>query len=210
MAEHTPQEASRPTAWTPIPDPTVLTTQATDAAKDQLRRELQAVQQLLEVRLVGLERMQHLLQAQVDRLPDAWKQLLAQERELTSQQLATLAEGFTSVQKQLHERDTRFDESARSAKAQRTSLKEAILKAERMVEKQIKTLARTQEKTMDSFSGQIADIKSRLERLEGAQLGAATMQERARGAQHNVLSLLAVVVAVGGVLTMIILSLIKH
>jgi len=105
------------TSRTPIPDPTVLTQRSTDAAKDELRREMQHIRQIMETRMDAADKALILVQSYLDKLPEirtmeiAQLQSLVEQRFQTeNQQFVTVAERFKSIEVQFVERDTRTEQ----------------------------------------------------------------------------------------------------
>lgn len=73
-------------SWLPVPDPTVLTTNIVNQAKEDLRRELGDVQRLLEARFSRAEKVLEHLQVEIVEhcgfVRELWEQALQAERDL--------------------------------------------------------------------------------------------------------------------------------
>ena len=84
----------------PIPDPTELTNQAVAAAKEELRRELQAVRDIIQMRLDASDKAVILLQTAHDRIPDHMDKLASQNILLVQQRFLTQEAKFEAIQEQ--------------------------------------------------------------------------------------------------------------
>ena len=180
-----------PRGSTPVPDPTVLTTQ-------QLVREIAASREILEAkydtRLTAMDTATELNKQATDRIP-----MLICEKVAA---LKTLhAEKFDGVEKQFMERDTRISEiSVLNQKALDAALqaqKESAGKTELSFTKQISDLTaqfQTQNKALDE---RLNDLKGRLDRGEGG-----TAQRYETRGQYNwligtILAAIAILVSFG-------------
>jgi hypothetical protein len=169
--------------WRPIPDPTVLTTEA-------LRREISVLQEKIELRVTGLfqtlsarldamDKAQILFDANLNRLPSDTDKQIAHLKSLHEAK-------FLSVEKQFAERDTRTDQASRDGKvaldaalqAARDAVAEqnrssalAIAKSDAATDKRIDQIASQISTATNALDGKIADIKDRLVRIEGQALG---------------------------------------
>jgi len=181
---------------TPVPDPTLLTTQ-------QLTREIGALREILEAQIDGNqrecqtrfsanERATELLQVIFDRIPDQIKEKVAQLKALQD-------ERFTGVERSFDERDVRVKESAT---ATATAVAAALQAAKEAVGEQNKSFTVSIDKSEKAFGdsisqlriavdtatkgldSQIADIKERLTRIESMGVGRvqAVTETRAVGA----------------------------
>jgi cobalamin biosynthesis Mg chelatase CobN len=156
----------------PVPDPSVLTT-------DQLRRELAALRDNIEVRLHGMDKAAELLHDSVMKAPtDTDKQVLHLK--------ALNEEKFTSISKQFEERDvrSRASESAantavnaalsaqkEAASAQNEANAAAITKSEAATVKQIDGILALLASNTKAIDEKIFSINGRLDRGEGNEKG---------------------------------------
>jgi hypothetical protein len=153
----------------PVPDPTVLTTQAIDARVTQLQR-------LLEARLDGYDRATKLLEDNVNRVPTLLDREIAQTSALS-------AEKFGSIDQRFRERDVRTDQDKaasttavnaalsaqkEAAQAQQIFSEAAINKSEAGFTKEIDGLKVLMGTNKDSINIQISDLTGRLNRSEAA------------------------------------------
>jgi hypothetical protein len=129
----------------PIPDPTILTSSLVEAAKQELRRELDGVSQMgamrddmamraiddtrdqlrregaavraiVEARLDGSDKAIVLLQTTQDRIPGHMNERVSTLQAYIEQKLNTVAEQFHSIQTQFIALDTRIEQNSNSAK----------------------------------------------------------------------------------------------
>jgi hypothetical protein len=217
-----PQE---PRDWTPRPDPTLLTTQ-------QLLRELSSLREIFETRLNAMDRAAQVLSETVNRTPTAIQTAVTGIREVyderftsVQQQLAdrsaTVDERFSSIAQQFSERDVRTDQAATaSASALAAALqaaKEAVFeqaqaaakaadKTELSFTKQIDLLLAQIKALGDTFGDRLAELKERIDRGEGQDVGAGRHGTEQRLNTGLVLQLLAVVISVAAVIVVVVVS----
>ena len=174
----TPPEPEHPAAygsppgggWTPVPDPTTLTNELVGKARDDLRREIGSLREILEARMSQM---------------DAERGLL----------LKIMDERTAETQRRFDERDLRFGErDAARTEAVRTALNaakelsdardasadKAIEKFEVSVREQIAQIGELAESGRQQLSTQIQGLKERLDRGEGGDAGAATAKTERR------------------------------
>jgi small-conductance mechanosensitive channel len=179
--------------WTPVPDPTALTTEAVERATAQFRRELAGLREVLEARM---------------NCADAERRLLLQ----------IMDERSAQIQQQFAERDARFAERDQARQdAVRTALDaakelsdardaatdKATGKFEDSVRTQIAQLGALAESGRDQLGSQIQALKERLDRGEGSDTGAAGYRTEQRlntsslvGIAGTVLALVAIAVTI--------------
>jgi chromosome segregation ATPase len=158
----------------PVPDPTVLTTEALARAIAAERDYLNAQLEVLRERLRGIDRATELLNETVNRVPTDLQREIKHLRELTE-------ERDRSVQTQFRERDTRQERESRDNKvaveaafsAQKESASEqnksntlAINKSEQATVETIAKLAELFKTSTDGLAGKLDDFKERLTRSE--------------------------------------------
>lgn len=156
----------------PRPDPTVLTTQ-------QLQREIGTSRELVETRVLGVERAIDRLHVTVDRLP-----ALIVEQVSTLQALHD--ERFSSIETQFRERDTRTEQTSKDSKvavdaalqaakeavgAQQTANASSIDKSEKATSKQIDSIVALLQTTAQATNDKIDDLKTRLTAMESSRRG---------------------------------------
>jgi hypothetical protein len=185
----------------PIPDPTVLTTQAVDRSLERVHELLSGFREVIETRLVAMDRAIKLAADDVDQSrealhreiehlrEDADRARLAQ-RELLQSHIDRVAdigqEKFTAIATQFAERDTRtgqaeverqksLDAALAAAKEavseQNKANTEAIRKSELATQKQIDALVALMTTSNESLNDKIADVKARLDQGEGRSGG---------------------------------------
>ncbi len=168
---------TRPIGSTPVPDPTVLTTQ-------QLVAAIAASREIIETRLDAMDTATQLNKSATDNIPRLINDKVAQLQTLVEEKIAGLMEKFHSIDVQFKERDTRTEQSSKDSKVavdaalqaakeavgeQNKSSALAIAKSEAATNKQldqIGTLIATGTKALDE---KINDLKGRLDRGEGVK-----------------------------------------
>jgi hypothetical protein len=167
-----------PSGSTPVPDPTILTTQ-------QLYREIATSREILETRLNAMDTATDINKNATDKIPAIIKSQVDQLRNVVEERFATVNEKFHSIDTQFKERDTRTEQSSKDSKvavdAALQAAKEAVgeqnksnalanAKMEAAFTKQIDqmiTLITTTNKALDE---KINDLKGRMDRGEGQKL----------------------------------------
>jgi anti-sigma28 factor (negative regulator of flagellin synthesis) len=211
----TPAPQPQQQDWRPVPDPTKLTTEAVERATAQFRRELAALQLVIETRLDAMDKAADVLDAAVNRTPTAIQTAIASVKDVyderfhsIQQQLsgrsAAVDERFHSIQQQFTERDVRTEQAAT---ASASALAAALQAAKEAVFEQAQAAAKAAEKTelsttklldqvqlqfrnlSDSFSGRIEELKERIDRGEGSQAGQAGQRNETRLNMTTVVSL---------------------
>lgn len=145
----------------PVPDPTVLTTQ-------QLIREIAAVREIIEARLVGID-------GQLERLEEH----LDDQQCLTRAEVAHLQklhdEKFKSISVQFAERDTRTEQTSKDNKvaidAALQAQKEAVGKSEVSFTKQIDQLEGGIKTLKEGLDDKIDDVRTRITTVESRAKG---------------------------------------
>lgn len=155
------------TTCTPVPDPTVRTT-------EQLIREITGLHEVIDARLTGFNEGYALMQKALDQQPLAITEAIRHLADVQN-------EKFASVRLQFEERDTRTEQTSRdSTKAidaalqaakeavleQNKSSAAAIAKAEAATSRQIEQIMKTIETGMASLNDKIEDAKTRTVALE--------------------------------------------
>lgn len=188
-------------ANTPVPDPTLLTTQ-------QLERGIYALQRVIETRLDGMDKAIRLLQDTADKFPGR-----------IDEKILSLAkvheEKFRSIQVQFVERDTRGDQTARDSKVavdaalqaakeavgeQNRSSSLAIAKSETATLKQIDQQGLLIVTATKAIDDKIDDIKERLTRIEGVGIGAGTNRANSQQWITSAVSILGALIAIGAII----------
>jgi hypothetical protein len=170
---------SGPHGTTPIPDPTVLTTQ-------QLLREIEALKELVIQRIVAIEQAVSVAHENLVRVPTDTDKAISHLNQLFAERLNTISERFAAVQTQFKERDTRVEQIAelgdQALKAALQAAKElvgkqndyfvtSIAKSETATNKQIDQLQQLINTVAGASSSKVDDLKERILRLEGEGRG---------------------------------------
>src|SRR5678815_1410526 len=144
---------------TPIPDPTLLTTEA-------LKREISALKELVTTRLDAMDKAMSIFSENLQRTPTDTDKQIGHLKELIFGRFDTVEEQFSSVQTQFTERDVRVADNARDAKtavdAALAAQKEAIWKSENGTTKQIDQLGVLIQQSTKASDDKFGDIKDRL------------------------------------------------
>lgn len=164
--------------WTPVPDPTVLTTQ-------QLYRAIQSSRDIIETRLSGMDKAIELLQKSTDKVPQMVKDSVSQLQDLHDEKFTSTQSALSAVkegiERQFAERDTRTEQTSKDSKvavdAALQAAKEAVAeqnksnslamsKSENAFTKQIDQIGLLITTTAKGTDDKIDDIKTRLNSLE--------------------------------------------
>ena len=204
-----------------VPDPTKLTTDAVNAAKDDIRRELAAAREVLETRIASIEA------SFVLRWDDHERDLRASgDQRIALKEL--LNEKFTEVELRFKERDVRFDQSASANKAaldaalsaakelvaqQNTANSLAASKSEASFTKQLDAISIVIATTDKAQSDRLLELKERIDRGDGQSSGVsateANMRAVATARQNTMMVALFAFSALLGAIG-VVLSLIHH
>jgi hypothetical protein len=185
-----------PQGSTPVPDPTVLTTQ-------QLVREIAASRELIETRLDGMDKAIALGKANTDsnsqKIPCMIREKFEELKRLTD-------EKFEGVYKQFQERDTRADKIAelgqKALEAALSAAKEAVGKTEIAFTKQIDATAEQIQAEKRATDGKFEDVKARLGTLEASINTRQTVTTEGRTQQGWIVPVM--VIGVIGIINMAI------
>ena len=184
-----------PQGSTPVPDPTTLTQEA-------LRRDIGAMERLLEVRLDGMDKAIMLRERIVDQQPAINDKKIEHLRELHD-------EKFNAIQLQFVERDVRTEQTSRDSKVavdaalqaakeavseQNKSSALAIGKSDAATTKQIDTMGTLIQSTIGGINSQISDVKERLTRIEGEGKGHTIEASTNRSVNSNMTAVIGLVV----------------
>ena len=165
------------------------TVAALDTLRNEVDRHTEDVKEILETRLVGMDRTINLLQDTQNRVPMLTDEKLIQLRSLHE-------EKFASIGVQFAERDTRTEQTAAGVKiavdAALQAAKEAVAeqnrsfalatgKSETATMKQIDALGLAIQTANKGLDDKIADMKDRLTRIEGMDLGSNRHREQQLG-----------------------------
>ncbi len=169
-----------PRGSTPVPDPTVLTTQ-------QLVREIAASREIIETRLDAMDIATQINKVANDNIPRMIDEKVRQLSILVDEKIAGLMEKFHSVDVQFKERDTRTEQSSKDSKVavdaalqaakeavgeQNKSSALAIAKSEAATNKQLDQIGTLIQTTTKGLDEKINDLKGRLDRGEGQKVSA--------------------------------------
>lgn len=212
-----PHRGSRPPhEWTPIPDPTRLTT-------EQLHHELATLREILETRLDGMDRATALASANVTGVREEIEEIRGRLRAETASQVGQLRELLEArldgmdraTALQFAERDIRAEQAAGAAKQalgsalsaqkelvaqQNDANSAATAKAEASFTKQIDQIGTVIQATEKATDARITELKERIDRREGSTAGAAGSRSDRAQITGQVLMALSVLAAVIGLM----------
>ena len=94
----------------PVPDPTWLTQQATEAAKQEMRREIACAREILEERLEGMDKAVNLIERWREGLPGQLHEAMTQAAAILDERFKTLQERFNTVDQKFEAVAGRFKE----------------------------------------------------------------------------------------------------
>ena len=171
--------------WRPVPDPTALTAIAVSQAKDDLRRELASLREILEARLNAM---------------DGERRLLLQ---IVDERRAETARRFEERDLRFGERDTARQEAVRTAlnaakdlsDARDAATDKAAGKFEDSVREQIGQLGALAAANREQLATQIDALKERIDKAEGGTTGASGYRSEARLNINTLLQVAAVLIA---------------
>lgn len=195
------------------PDPTLLTAQAVTAAKEEIRRELVCVQEVmkatlagiqavLETRIVTLERVDTLMQAQLDAVPTERAIAIQHVRELMVEQFSTIEAHRRRIEMELtnavgqHQRirdeakqmiDTAILTQRDAINVQTQHMTQTVNRIEMMATRQLEQITTLLQTAVAGLQSKIDDSKERLTLLEGRTAGitVATTQQREETKMHR-------------------------
>jgi hypothetical protein len=219
-------EPVRTRGWVPVPDPTVLTTAQSNQLREDLRREIANLREIMAVRLDSMDKATALLESHVvacpsiqdiERLFDSSRALYIEkfdgislrftERDIRTQQ-ADDASKLLLQQAALSQKtaiDAAFLANEKSAAAIAEANDKAIAKSEAATKEKIDGLQALLTGSINDIRGQLSIINSRLDRGESVSRGAAETRQEQRsniGTVVGIASMSAMIVSmlVGGIL----------
>ena len=169
--------------WTPVPDPTKITSEAISIAKEDLRRDTAALRELIEARLDALG---------VAHIPDAIREQSTHLQVLEEVKLNSAKELLVSqLDGLLRLMDERAVASKEALAAALQAAKELVTqqndanakaaeKAELSFTKQIDQIATLIKTSGEAQDARLVEIKERIDRGEGQTTGAHTEQIESR------------------------------
>ena len=192
-----------PRGSTPVPDPTILTTQ-------QLLSAVAASREIIETRLSGMDTATSLNKEQMDRIPLIIDAKIRELRVLVEEKISGLMEKFHSIDVQFRERDTRTEQSSKDSKVavdaalqaakeavgeQNKSSALAIAKSEAATNKQLDQIGMLITTTNKALDEKINDLKGRLDRGEGQKQQAVENKGQTNWLIGAILAAVAVIIA---------------
>jgi polyhydroxyalkanoate synthesis regulator phasin len=177
----------------PVPDPSVLTTQA-------LLREIGGLRELLSQRVESIEKAVEVAHNNLVRVPTDVDRTVGHLREVVHEKFNTVSERFDGIATQFAERDTRVEQTARAGEE---ALKAALQAAKELVGTQsasfsisIDKAEAATEKRFDAANDKIEDLKERLTLLEGQGRGKVDAVATRQASTFNVANVISVILGV--------------
>lgn len=202
----------------PIPDPTTLTTQQLQrevaALKEVLVTMITSVDSRLTVRIDGMDKAIMVHNEIVTKTPTEIDKQVSHLRELHDSK-------FEAINKQFENRDQRAEQANRDNKenvaAALSAAKEAVAahniaaataiqKQETAFSKQIDQLTTLFNTGINAVESKVADNKDRLTLLEGKGAGVTVAQTKQEKDSSFWVSVVAVLVAFGGLITLVLIN----
>jgi ribosome-associated translation inhibitor RaiA len=187
--------------WTPVPDPTLLSTQLVEKAnanlKELVQAEIKATRDVIEARLDGNDKAIELLQQASDKINVMISAEVERLQELHE-------EKFQSVSVQFKERDTRAEQASKDSKtaidAALQAQKESVSKTEGTFTKQFDQIGILITAGTKSTEGQISDLKERISVIESHGKGVSDSWSWLLGGVGLIFSLMGIAAAMFAVL----------
>jgi len=173
----------------PVPDPTVLTTQALlreiEGLRERSSHDNTMLRELIEARLDGNDQAIVLLRSTTDKIPVSIDSAIKRLQDLHE-------EKFNSIQTQFKERDTRTEQASKDSKVaidaalsaqkesvdkQNTSNTLAVNKSEASFTKQVDEIGKRIDTVGKSLDEKVTDIKERLTTIESRTAGAIIQKQ---------------------------------
>lgn len=173
----------------PVPDPTVLTTQALlreiEGLRERATHDNTMLRELIEARLDGNDQAIVLLRSTIDKIPVSIDSAIKRLQDLHE-------EKFNSIQTQFKERDTRTEQASKDSKVaidaalsaqkesvdkQNTSNTLAVNKSEASFTKQVDEIGKRIDTVGKSLDEKVTDIKERLTTIESRTAGAIIQKQ---------------------------------
>jgi hypothetical protein len=200
-------EPTQPQKGLPIPDPTLLTTEALLREIGHLRDFNQAEIARLEDRLDAYERTHETKHRERATEVESSVQHLT---ELAAERFAGVSDRFSGIQLQLAERDSRIQESTQASKdaiaAALAAQKEAVAKSELSTKEQIAAITTQNATTVSSLESKIDNVKELITGSANVQAGQTGRGAGLDIALNRTFTLAAVVIAAISVAVAIILG----
>lgn len=208
-----------------MPDPTALTAAAVTAATDQLRREMQALREIISARIDGADSDRHRIHEDVKAQLRLGEVAIGHLKDLMETKIERLAaitsEKFAGVNSQFEERDTRTDQRAGDTKlavdAAFAAAKEATAKIETGFTKQIDAMSdqidtktRNSEDKISDLKDRLNAISARIDRGEGTVIGSHDQRTEARLTSGSVVGIVGGVIALVSLLAVIITGVVEN
>ena len=179
--------------WTPVPDPTKLTTDAVNLATTQMRRELETQREIIEARILASENQAELQLEGLRAVRPEIERQISQLKELHD-------EKFAGIEQRFHDRDARARDVAIAGKEALVAAFESAKELSALVAEQFKSeitsLKQAADERAKSQDIQFQTLKERIDRGEGQGQGAIGQRGESRVNTGNYLAVAVVVVSI--------------
>jgi hypothetical protein len=183
-----PNPNPNPLSWTPIPDPTLLTTEQSNRLREEMYRAVAGLREILEARLLAQEDatdrfregLNRDLNVHVDTIKSLFEGKLQGFILETREKFTGVMQRFTSFENRVdtfeHTNkaaiDAAFNANQKVSDAASLANDRAIGKSETATKEKIDALQALLTGSINDIRGQIAALTSRLDRSEGQSSGA--------------------------------------
>jgi hypothetical protein len=185
---------------TPVPDPTILTTEALLREIGHLRDYMLAATAGLEDRFDAYERAHETKHR--ERATEVEK-AIQHLTELAAERFAGVSDRFSGIQLQLAERDARIQESTQASKdaiaAALAAQKEAVTKSELNTKEQIAAITTQNATTVASLESKIENVKELITGAGNVQAGATGRTAGLDLAASRTLTVVGIVAVILGI-----------
>lgn len=196
----------------PVPDPTVLTTEQLERAIKAERERVDGQIQVLEERLAGIDRATELRLKDIIDIPKIIDEKIRHLKDLTSERFDSIGRQLDVAESQRVEQkedsktglDAALAAQKEAASEQNKSNTLAINKSEQATSETITKLSELFETRNGALGLQFADLKERVQRIEGRKQGEVEQRIETRAGVSNIGTVVAII---GGVLTIMVVIL---
>jgi len=174
-----PDETQHEHGSRPVPDPTVLTTQAVDRAMRDENRWVESQIDILAQRLDGMDKANDLRLRRLDHVPDQIDSAVSHLRDVVEQKFINVGNGFVALQERMAEQkkdtkdavDAAFLAAKDAVNLQTEASEKSIAKSEAGTTKQIDSLGVQATTAIDALKEQINDLKLEVSRINATKSG---------------------------------------
>jgi len=197
-------EPVRARGWVPVPDPTLLTMEMSTKMRDDVRRDISNLREIIGARLDSMDKATALLESHVVQCPSSPEiaRLMSDMKDLFLEKFAGMSvqfiEKFSGIGLQFSERDIRTEQAAaanrlqteQSAIANKTAIDAAFLANEKsaraIAESNDKAIAKSEAATKEKIDGLQALLTGAINDIRGQIAALTSRQDRGEGSARQV------------------------